>query len=58
MPEIREEVTVGEVGNSLRIVIPKTIAKPLGITKGEVLIMQTTDHDEILLRRQKIPRKR
>jgi len=49
---------VGEVGNSLRIVIPRTIAKPLGITKGEVLIMQTTDHDEIRLRRQKPLRKK
>jgi putative addiction module antidote len=44
------EVKVVEVGNSMRVAIPKEILKAVGIQKGDTLLMTTTDH-EILIRR-------
>ncbi len=58
MVTIEEKVTVGEVGNSLRVVIPKTIAKALGIEKGDVLLMRTTNGDIQLVREAPSPRKK
>jgi len=47
---IEFEVKVVEVGNSLRVAIPKEILKAVGIEKGDTLLMTTTD-SEILLRK-------
>jgi putative addiction module antidote len=47
---IEFEVKVIEVGNSLRIAIPKEILRAVGVEKGDTLLMTTTDH-EILIRK-------
>ena len=47
---IEFEVKVVEVGNSLRIAIPKEILRAVGVEKGDTLLMTTTDH-QILIRK-------
>lgn len=47
---IEFEVKVVEVGNSLRVAIPREIVRALGIQKGDMLLMTTND-SEILLRK-------
>ncbi len=59
---IEFEVKVVEVGNSMRVAIPKEILKAVGVQKGDTLLMTTTD-SQILLRkagvtRQKEPRRK
>jgi putative addiction module antidote len=54
---IEFEVKVVEVGNSMRVAIPKEILKAVGIQKGDTLLMTTTD-SQILLRKPESPRKR
>ena len=59
---IEFEVKVVEVGNSMRVAIPKEILKAVGVQKGDTLLMTTTD-SQILLRkavvtRQKAPRRK
>ena len=39
------EVKVIEVGNSMRVAIPKEILRAVGIQKGDTLLMTTTDHE-------------
>ncbi len=58
MVTIEEKVTVGKVGNSLRVVIPRPIAKALGIETGEVLLMRTTNGDIQLVREASPPKKK
>ncbi len=50
MVTIEEKVTVGKVGNSLRVVIPRPIAKALSIESGDILVMRTTNGDIQLAR--------
>ncbi len=47
---IEFEVKVVEVGNSLRVAIPKETLKTVGIEKGDTLLMTTTG-SEILVRK-------
>ena len=47
---IEFEVKVVEVGNSMRVAIPKEILKAVGVQKGDTLLMTTTD-SEILIRK-------
>ena len=46
---IEFEVKVVEVGNSMRVAIPKEILKAVGVQKGDTLLMTTID-SQILLR--------
>jgi len=54
---IEFEVKVVEVGNSLRIAIPKEILRAVGIEKGDTLLMTTTDH-QILIRKPDASRRK
>ncbi len=54
---IEFEVKVVEVGNSLRVAIPKEILRAVGVEKGDTLLMTTTDGD-ILLRKPGVTRQK
>ncbi len=54
---IEFEVKVVEVGNSLRVAIPKEILRAVGVQKGDTLLMTTTD-SQILLRKAAVTRQR
>ncbi len=49
---IEFEVKVVEVGNSLRVAIPKEILRAVGVEKGDTLLMTTTDHQILIRKRQ------
>ncbi len=59
---IEFEVKVVEVGNSLRVAIPKEILRAAGVQRGDTLLMTTTDSQIVLRRapltRQKEPRRK
>ncbi len=38
------EVSLVQVGNSLRMTVPKEVAKALGMKKGDKLAIQVMDH--------------
>ncbi len=54
---IEFEVKVVEVGNSLRVAIPKEILRAVGVQKGDTLLMTTTD-SQILIRKPDSLKKR
>ena len=46
---IKLKVTVGQVGNSLRISIPKPIIDQLGIKKGDTVLLSIDDENRIIV---------
>jgi len=46
---IKLEVTVGRVGNSLRISIPKPIIDQLGIEKGDKVLLSIDEENRIIV---------
>ena len=54
--KIEENVKVVKVGNSIRIAIPAVFSKALGISEGDTVHLESTDH-EILVRKIE-PRKK
>ena len=56
MVKIEENVKVVKVGNSIRIAIPAVFSKALGISEGDTVHLESTDH-EILVRKIE-PRKK
>ncbi len=45
---IEFEISVVKVGNSLRMTIPKQIAKAMGLKKGDILRVTMTDGDMLV----------
>ena len=48
---IEFEISVVKVGNSLRMTIPKQIAKAMTLVKGDTLIVSMTN-DDMIVRKQ------
>lgn len=46
---IKLQVTVGQVGNSLRISIPKPIIDQLKIKKGDIVYLTIDEEDRIIV---------
>jgi putative addiction module antidote len=47
------ERTLGKVGNSLRIVIPTEIVDALRLKHGDILLINTTDHEIRMKKKEK-----
>ena len=50
MVTLEEDVTVTRIGNSLRVVIPKTFCKALEINEGDLVRLRTTNGNILLTR--------
>jgi len=48
---IKLKVTVGQVGNSLRISIPKPIVDQLNIKKGDIVYLTIDEENRIIVER-------
>ena len=46
------EISVVRVGNSLRMTIPKQIAKALNVVKGDTLLVSMTNGDMIVRKQE------
>lgn len=46
------EISVVKVGNSLRMTIPKQIAKAMKLVKGDVLLVSMTNGDMIVRKQE------
>ncbi len=49
---IEFEISVVQVGNSLRMTIPKQIAKAMKLVKGDTLIVSMTNGDMIVKKQE------
>ena len=46
------EISVVKVGNSLRMTIPKQIAKAMNLEKGDILLVGMTDGDMVVRKKK------
>lgn len=46
------EISVVKVGNSLRMTIPKQIAKAMNLSKGDILLVSMTNGDMIVRKKE------
>lgn len=49
---IEFEISVVKVGNSLRMTIPKEIAKAMKVDKGDILLVTMTDNEMIVRKKE------
>ena len=49
---IEFEISVVKVGNSLRMTIPKQIAKAMKLVKGDTLLVSMTNSDMVVRKRE------
>ena len=52
---IKLEVTIGKVGNSHRISIPKPIIDQLGLKKGDKFLLSIDDENRIIVEQKPVP---
>ena len=52
MMPVEFEISVVRVGNSLRMTIPKQIAKAMNVVKGDTLLVSMTNGDMIVRKRE------
>ena len=50
---IEFEISVVKVGNSLRMTIPKQIAKAMKLVKGDTLLVSMTNSDMVVRKRER-----
>lgn len=48
MVTIKDDVKVVRIGNSLRIALPSVFCKALGIAEGDMIHLESTDHQILL----------